>query len=252
MHFIQSFLERESKQRTFADEPSHWSELKPPESSERCRHPAPDFGHSSSELHRDPWPQPSCSINFGESAFASGTPSDLQTDGQALESSVPSPAMQAHSISQSESQTAVTHRDTTPYQSSRFIEQQPQTSSETFQTERNARDPEIQSTESNSSQQQAPLHSETATASTREAAEIAERVNNTPIQQPPSSAGTETRLVTYAQLGIITARPKRPDLAVTSTRINTFKHNWPHAGTHSPEKMAEAGFYFTGELDVLV
>ena len=57
-------------------------------------------------------------------------------------------------------------------------------------------------------------------------------------------------LVTYEELGIFTQRPKRPDLAVFSVRVNTFNKNpWPHPQTLPPEEMAEAGFYFTGRQD---
>ena len=38
----------------------------------------------------------------------------------------------------------------------------------------------------------------------------------------------------------------RPDLADTKMRVNTFK-DWPHGDSHPPERMAAAGFYYTGE-----
>ncbi|PVD28235.1 hypothetical protein C0Q70_10822 [Pomacea canaliculata] len=44
-------------------------------------------------------------------------------------------------------------------------------------------------------------------------------------------------------------RPKRPDLAVTTSRISTFSL-WPHKDSHPPEEMAEAGFYYTGHDDL--
>ena len=51
--------------------------------------------------------------------------------------------------------------------------------------------------------------------------------------------------MTYEELGIFSQRPKRPDMAVTQVRINTFD-GWPHNESHSREEMADAGFYYTG------
>ena len=66
-------------------------------------------------------------------------------------------------------------------------------------------------------------------------------------QSPPSSTADPPRqLVTYSQLGIYTQEPKRPDLAIATSRMNTYT-GWPHATTHTPEEMAEAGFYYVGE-----
>ena len=67
------------------------------------------------------------------------------------------------------------------------------------------------------------------------------------LQSPPSSTADPPRqLVTYSQLGIYTQEPKRPDLAIATSRVNTYT-GWPHATTHTPEEMAEAGFYYVGE-----
>ena len=57
--------------------------------------------------------------------------------------------------------------------------------------------------------------------------------------------GKWPQLVTYEELGIFSQRPKRPDMAVTQVRINTFE-GWPHNESHPREEMAEAGFYYTG------
>ena len=74
-----------------------------------------------------------------------------------------------------------------------------------------------------------------------------------PAPQPPSSSTAEParELVTYTQLGIYTQEPKRPDFAIASARVNTFA-GWPHSSTHTPEDMAEAGFYYVGELGCLI
>ncbi|KAL8586655.1 hypothetical protein ACOMHN_040163 [Nucella lapillus] len=74
-------------------------------------------------------------------------------------------------------------------------------------------------------------------------------------QEAPSSQSSSTnesvrQVVTYAQLGIYTQEPKRPDFAIASTRVNTYT-NWPHSETHSPEDLAEAGFYFVGVDDLV-
>jgi FtsP/CotA-like multicopper oxidase with cupredoxin domain len=55
--------------------------------------------------------------------------------------------------------------------------------------------------------------------------------------------------VTYSQLGIYTEEPKRFDYAITGSRVGTYT-DWPHPHTHTPDEMAEAGFYFVGELPV--
>ncbi|XP_076445589.1 uncharacterized protein LOC143283291 [Babylonia areolata] len=72
-----------------------------------------------------------------------------------------------------------------------------------------------------------------------------------PSSQSASTNGESGReTVTYAQLGIYTQEPKRPDFAITSSRVNSFT-NWPHCASHSPEDMAEAGFYFVGTDDLV-
>ena len=72
------------------------------------------------------------------------------------------------------------------------------------------------------------------------------------LQSPPSSTADPPRqLVTYSQLGIYTQEPKRPDLAIATSRVNTYT-GWPHATTHTPEEMAEAGFYYVGEFFGLI
>nr|KAG5693494.1 hypothetical protein BaRGS_006484 [Batillaria attramentaria] len=58
------------------------------------------------------------------------------------------------------------------------------------------------------------------------------------------------QVVTYEQLGIFAQRPKRQDMAVAATRINTFEA-WPHADSHPASEMAEAGFYYTGHADLV-
>ena len=71
-------------------------------------------------------------------------------------------------------------------------------------------------------------------------------------QSPPSSTADPPRqLVTYSQLGIYTQEPKRPDLAIATSRVNTYT-GWPHATTHTPEEMAEAGFYYVGKFFGLI
>lgn len=64
------------------------------------------------------------------------------------------------------------------------------------------------------------------------------------------SSTQERQVVTYEQLGIFAQRPRRPDMAVVATRMTTFE-GWPHAGSHPPSEMADAGFYYTGQADLV-
>lgn len=53
------------------------------------------------------------------------------------------------------------------------------------------------------------------------------------------------QVVTFEQLGIHAQRPKRPDMAVSTSRLNTFA-KWPCSDTHPPQTMVDAGFFYTG------
>ncbi|KAL8570566.1 hypothetical protein ACOMHN_008923 [Nucella lapillus] len=59
-----------------------------------------------------------------------------------------------------------------------------------------------------------------------------------------SSAASE-QVVTYAQLGIITEAPKRPDMATVDAREATFR-SWSSASAQTPLALAEAGLYYAG------
>ncbi|KAI0243054.1 Baculoviral IAP repeat-containing protein 7-B [Lamellibrachia satsuma] len=50
------------------------------------------------------------------------------------------------------------------------------------------------------------------------------------------------------ELGIQTARPKHPSLVVEATRLASFER-WPQDNPVSPDSLAHAGFYYTGESD---
>ncbi|CAL1529782.1 unnamed protein product [Lymnaea stagnalis] len=72
---------------------------------------------------------------------------------------------------------------------------------------------------------------------------------------PSSSAGsqvsgscTKPEGPTYAQLGIITERPKRYEYAVITKRLETFEH-WPRDHHLKKEDLSEAGFYYAGYGD---
>ena len=67
-----------------------------------------------------------------------------------------------------------------------------------------------------------------------------------PQSPPPSTTEPPRQLVTYSQLGIYTQEPKRHDFAIATTRMNTYT-GWPHSSTHTPEDMAEEGFYYVGK-----
>ncbi|CAL1545883.1 unnamed protein product [Lymnaea stagnalis] len=53
---------------------------------------------------------------------------------------------------------------------------------------------------------------------------------------------------TYAELGIITERPKRTEYALRQKRLETFE-NWPRDHHLTPEDLSEAGFYYAGYGD---
>ncbi|KAK7488988.1 hypothetical protein BaRGS_00019792 [Batillaria attramentaria] len=73
---------------------------------------------------------------------------------------------------------------------------------------------------------------------------------SSPSENPPPSSDPPRQVVTYAQLGIFTQQPKRQDMVVGATRCNTFS-GWPHAETHTPDEMSDAGFYYTGHGDLV-
>lgn len=50
--------------------------------------------------------------------------------------------------------------------------------------------------------------------------------------------------------GVLTRSPRRPDMAAAATRLRTFR-NWPHPQSPPPKIMAEAGFYYTGQRDLV-
>ncbi|KAH9487776.1 hypothetical protein Btru_068733 [Bulinus truncatus] len=53
---------------------------------------------------------------------------------------------------------------------------------------------------------------------------------------------------TYSELGIITDKPKHPELSLKPKRLETFK-NWPTDHHLKRENLAEAGFYYAGHGD---
>jgi len=80
------------------------------------------------------------------------------------------------------------------------------------------------------------------------AAPATPRAGPTPQSPPSSTADPPRQLGIYSQLGIYTQEPKQPDLTIAMSRKNTYT-GWPHATTHTPEEMAEAGFYYVGQND---
>ena len=53
------------------------------------------------------------------------------------------------------------------------------------------------------------------------------------------------------ELGIQTARPKHPSLVLEATRLASFDR-WPQDNPVSPDRLARAGFYYTGNEDTTV
>ena len=47
------------------------------------------------------------------------------------------------------------------------------------------------------------------------------------------------------ELGVETARPKHPAMAVEAVRLASFDR-WPRSNPVTPENLARAGFYYTG------
>ncbi|XP_059162590.1 baculoviral IAP repeat-containing protein 3-like [Physella acuta] len=73
-----------------------------------------------------------------------------------------------------------------------------------------------------------------------------------PTQTTPSTNPTDPRASsrgpTYAELGIITERPKRMEYAQKIKRLETYS-GWPRGHHLQPLELAEAGFYFAGYGD---
>ena len=68
-----------------------------------------------------------------------------------------------------------------------------------------------------------------------------EPTDNVPID--PDNKGAKS---TYELLNIVTERPKYPDYAVLAVRETSYK-NWPKKDIQHFKKLAEAGFYYTGQ-----
>nr|KAG5702855.1 hypothetical protein BaRGS_001937 [Batillaria attramentaria] len=136
--------------------------------------------------------------------------------------------------------------------------QQPSQQAHVYQTARPSTT-DRQRSPAEGSQSQDPAQTPTSAAA-RNVAEIPAQQSGSstaaaPAEVPSSqnastSSETPRQVVTYAQLGIFTQQPKRQDMVVGATRCNTFS-GWPHAETHTPEEMSDAGFYYTGHSDLV-
>lgn len=60
----------------------------------------------------------------------------------------------------------------------------------------------------------------------------------------------EQRRQCLERSGVLTRSPRRPDMAAAATRLTTFR-NWPHPQSLPPERMAGAGFYYTGQRELV-
>ena len=49
-----------------------------------------------------------------------------------------------------------------------------------------------------------------------------------------------------SELGVTTERPVHQNKAVEATRLSTFRH-WPRDSSQTPETLASAGFFYTGQ-----
>ncbi|XP_055883428.1 death-associated inhibitor of apoptosis 2-like isoform X1 [Biomphalaria glabrata] len=73
---------------------------------------------------------------------------------------------------------------------------------------------------------------------------------DTSISSEPSNPQTPTsgHGPTYSELGIVTDRPKRPEYALKSKRLETFS-SWPRDHHLTAHELSEAGFYYAGYGD---
>ncbi|KAK0063300.1 baculoviral IAP repeat-containing protein 3 [Biomphalaria pfeifferi] len=73
---------------------------------------------------------------------------------------------------------------------------------------------------------------------------------DTSISSEPSNPQTPTsgHGPTYSELGIVWDRPKRPEYALTSKRLETFS-SWPRDHHLTAHELSEAGFYYAGYGD---
>ena len=69
-----------------------------------------------------------------------------------------------------------------------------------------------------------------------------EQLRKEQLSRDLASGIDETKL---RNLGIITEKPKHPRYSVQSERLNSFK-GWPTSKNQTPEKLAEAGFFYAG------
>ena len=46
-------------------------------------------------------------------------------------------------------------------------------------------------------------------------------------------------------LGIVTDRPKHPNMAIEATRIGSYT-SWPTGKSQTPQQLAKAGFFYAG------
>ena len=64
---------------------------------------------------------------------------------------------------------------------------------------------------------------------------------------PRSSQGNDRAKTIATEYGITVSTPKHHQYAIKDVRRGTFK-NWPSHITQKPDELAEAGFFYTGDL----
>ena len=69
-----------------------------------------------------------------------------------------------------------------------------------------------------------------------------------PQQQPQEPQEPETNTTSYSKLGIITAKPKRPEYSIESERLKTYE-GWREDHHIKSADLAKAGYFFTGYSD---
>lgn len=59
------------------------------------------------------------------------------------------------------------------------------------------------------------------------------------------TTGCSAAAVQRELLGIVTDRPKHPNMAIEATRIGSYT-SWPTGKSQTPQQLAKAGFFYAG------
>lgn len=73
---------------------------------------------------------------------------------------------------------------------------------------------------------------------------------NEPTDNVPLGDHSRSTINIFEKLNIVTERPKHLEFGNATVRNTSFK-NWPKRGIQDPQKLAEAGFFYTGTEDIV-